>query len=157
MASFDRKFEIIMPSDYATLYRSSVSVADLSLLDPLSTTPPALVDGELTAINSTGKLIRATDPTALSFFYFEDRGDYGVQASRKAAIIRIGGFVANTILFDAALTTVGAAVMHGDITTADGLTRRGLVAHTGSNLVIGYVTKTAANNGGRLQFQQTLV
>jgi hypothetical protein len=155
MAAYDRQFEVIKP-DLSMLYRDSIEVADQGLLNPESTSPPALIDGEFVQINAAGQLIRATSLTQLSFAYLEDRGDYGAQAARKGSILRIGGYVANTIAFDAALTTLGAPVMHGDLTIG-ALTRRGLIAHASTNLVIGYVTKLAAANGGRLQFQQTLV
>jgi hypothetical protein len=157
MASYDRKFEVIKP-DLSMLYRDSIEVADTAILNPESTSPPALIDGEMMQINASGQLIRAANVTQLCFAAMEDRGDYGVQASRKVSILRIGGYVANTAVFNAGLTTLGAPVMNGDVTVGS-LTRRGLVAWstTPGDLIVGYVMKLAANNGGLLRFQQTLV
>lgn len=155
MASFDRQFEVVAP-DLSMLFRKPLEVADTRLLDPTNTAVVPLIDGEFVQVNSAYKWARASSLTQLSYAAIEDRGDYGTQASRKLSVLFIGGYEADTIAFDAALTTLGAPLMHGDLTIG-GDTRRGLVAHTSTNLVIGYVTRVAANNGGRLRFQQTLV
>lgn len=155
MASYDRQFEVVAP-DLSMLFRKPLEVADTALLDPTSTSPVSLIDGEFVQINASYKWARATDLTQLSYVTIEDRGDFGVQASRKLSTLFIGGYEADTIVFDAGLTTLGAPVMHGNVTIG-ALTRRGLIAHTSTNLVIGYVTRTSATNGGRLRFHQTLV
>ena len=155
MASYDRQFEVVAP-DLSMLFRKPLEVADTGLLDPTSTSPVSLIDGEFVQINASYKWARASDLTQLSYVSIEDRGDFGVQASRKLSVLFIGGYEADTIVFDAGLTTLGAPVMHGNVTIG-GLTRRGLIAQTSTNLVIGYVTRTAATNGGRLRFHQTLV
>ncbi len=156
MADFDRQFEVVAP-DLSMLYRKPLEVADLGLLDPNSTSPVPLIDGEFVQLNAAYKYIRATDTAQLSYATIEDRGDYGVQASRKLSALFIGGYEADTVVFDAGLTTLGAAVMHGDVTVG-AATRRGLVAWTAApNIIIGYVTRTAATNGGRLRFQQVAV
>ncbi len=154
MADFDRQFEVVAP-DLTMLYRKPLEAADTGLLDPTGTSPVPLIDGEFVQLNASYQWIRATDTTQLSYVCIEDRGDYGVQASRKLSALFIGGYEADTIVFDSALTTLGAPVMHGDVTVG-GATRRGLIAHA-TDLVVGYITRTAANNGGRLRFQQTLV
>jgi hypothetical protein len=155
MASFDRKFEIIAP-DLAMITRMPLEVADRRLVDPTNTDVVPLIDGEFVQLNTTNQFRRADNLTHLSYALLEERGDYGVQASRKLAVAFIGGYIADTIVFDSGLTTLGAPVMHGNLTIG-GSTRRGLVAHTSTNLVIGYVLRTASSNGGRLRFQQTLV
>jgi len=155
MASFDRQFEVVAP-DLSVLFRKPLEVADLGLLDPESTSPVPLIDGEFVQLNAAYKYIRSVDPTKLSYATIEDRGDYGVQASRKLSALFLGSYEADTVVFNSALTTLGAPLMIGAVTIG-GLVRAGLVAHTGSNIIIGYVNRTAATNGGRLRFQQVAV
>lgn len=156
MASYDRKFQIIAP-DLTRVFRRALPVSDPLLVNPSSTSPLAFIDGEFAAINTSYQLIRATDPTKLAYALIDDRGDGGPQgmSTHKLSICQIGGYEADTIVFDSGLTTLGAAVMIGNVTL--GGTRTGLVAQTSTNLTIGYVTKLAASNGGLLRFQQVLV
>jgi hypothetical protein len=147
--SVDRKFEVLRPT-LDRLVRTSMEVGQLGLINPVSVSPLPLVDGELVQIVG-GKLVRATDAAQPSFFWIEDRGDAGIQATRKGAIIcGGGGFWVNTPLFHASLTTEGAPVKLGAV-TIEGASRAGLVAHGGTGLLLGYVMKPAALNGGRLQ------
>lgn len=151
--SADRKFEVLRPT-LDRLVRSSQEVGNLGLTNPIGSSPVPLVDGELVQMVG-GKWVRATDATKPSFFWLEDRGDAGVQASRKgAAIVGGGNFWINTVLFDTALTTEGTAVKFGSV-TVEGIARAGLVAQGGSGIITGYVMKPAAVNGGRLQILVT--
>jgi hypothetical protein len=85
----------------------------------------------------------------------DDRGDTGVQASKKLTAIQGGGgFLCDTVVFDTAIVTRGVPVMYGAVTLEG--SRAGLIAHTGSNIVIGYTMKVAAENGGKLQVFVTL-
>jgi hypothetical protein len=148
--SVDRKFEVINPSSLDKLTRKSIEVGSLGLISPLGVTPVPLVDGELVQMVQ-GKLVRATDATKPSFFALEDRGDLGVQVSRKLSIIAGGGnFWANTVLFDPTLTTEGVALKLGTV-TIEGVARAALIAQGGSGLILGYVAKPAAINSGKLQ------
>jgi hypothetical protein len=151
----DRKFEIVRPT-LDRLVRVPLEVANTALLNPNSTSPLALCDGELVQLDSSYKWARASDAAKPSFFVIDDRGDTGVQAARKLTAVMAGGsFLANTVFFNSGLTTVGTAVMYGDV-TVESQTRAGLIAHTGSNVIIGYVTKLAAVNNSKLQFICTL-
>lgn len=155
MASYDRKFEIILPT-LDRLSRMPLEVADLGLLNPQSTSPVPLIDGELVTVDATFKWARATDASKPSFFSIEDRGDYGVQASRKLSAITSPGmnFWADTVVFDTALVTLGQAVMLGTVnnTLSGSVNRAGLIAHTGTNFKLGWVMRLAAVNGNRLRF-----
>jgi hypothetical protein len=158
MASYDRKFEVIQPT-LDRLVRKPLEVADLRLLDPTNTVVVPLIPGELVFLDSTYKWIRATDAAKPSFFSIEDRGDYGVQASRKLSAIMGGGaFECDTIVYNTAIVTVGAAVQLGTVNNSlsGTVNRAGLVASAGG-LVLGYVTRPAATNGGLLRILQTLV
>lgn len=158
MASYDRKFEVVQPT-LDRLVRKPLEVADVRLLDPTNTAVVPLIDGELVFMDSTYKWARASNAAHPSFFAIEDRGDTGVQASRKLSAIMGGGaFEADTIVYATALTTLGAAVQLGTVnnTLSGSVNRAGLVASAGG-LILGYVTKVAANNGSRLRILQTLV
>lgn len=153
--SVDRKFEVLRPT-LDRLCRAPLEVANKALLNPSSTSPLALVDGELVSLDSTGKWIRTTSATIPAFFNIEDRGDTGVQASGKlAAIVGGGSFWANTVIYDDTTLVVGSPLMWGTV-TVESLARSGVLLRTGSNLILGYVLKLPANNGGKLQFINTL-
>lgn len=156
MASFDRQFEVVRPS-LDKLTRANLEVADTRILDPQSTSPLALIDGEFMQEDGNYKMIRTIDGGGSvdrpSYATIEWRGDYGVQASRKLAILRVGGYEADTLVFNSGLTTLGAAVQVGSVTLGGGA-RSGLVASAGG-FIIGYITRVAASNGGRLRFLQT--
>lgn len=147
--SVDRKFEVLRPT-LDRLVRASIEVGQLGLVNPINVSPVALVDGELLQM-AAGKWVRATNDALPAFFNLEDRGDIGVQATRKmSAIVGGGAFWINTPLFNPALTTEGAAVKLGSV-TIEGAPRAALIAQGGTGLIIGYVMKVAGNNGGRLQ------
>lgn len=158
MASYDRKFEVIQPT-LDRLVRKPLEVADLRLLDPTNVAVVPLIPGELVQLDSTYKWVRASAAASPSFFSVEDRGDYGVQASRKLSAIMGGGaFECDTIVYNTGLTTVGAAVQLGTVNNSlsGSVNRAGLVASAGG-LVLGYVTRPAAVNNGLLRILQTLV
>lgn len=153
----DKRFEIVMPTDWSRLSRPAMEVADKDLLNPLVASPKVpLMDGEFVSENSEYKLIRATDQAAPAYALIEWRGAHEVQAAGKVAILRGGTYEADTIVYDSTSLVLHSALMHGDCTVG-GLTRRGLLLRTGSNLILGYVTKLPATNGGRLRFIQTAV
>lgn len=158
MASYDRKFEVIQPT-LDRLVRKPLEVADLRLLDPTNVAVVPLIPGELVQLDATYKWVRGSSAAAPSFFSVEDRGDYGIQASRKLSAIMGGGaFECDTIVYNTGLTTVGAAVQLGTVNNSlsGSVNRAGLVASAGG-LVLGYVTRPAAVNGGLLRILQTLV
>jgi hypothetical protein len=157
MASFDRQFEVVRPS-LDKLTRMSLEVADTRLLDPNETAVVPFIDGEFAQVDANYQWVRAADAARPSSAIIEWRGDYGVQAARKLSVLRCGGYEADTIVFDAALTTLGAGLGLGTVNNAavGSVNRAGLIA-VGGNLIIGYVTRVAANNGGRLRFLQTQV
>lgn len=159
MATYDRRFEVVFPTSWDRLMRPSMDVADKDLLNPNVSAPKVpLIDGEFVTENSEYKLVRATDfsPVIPAYAYIEWRGDLGVQGSGKAAILKGGTYEADTIVFDGAGLALHSPLMVGACTVG-GSTRSGLILRTGANFVIGYVTKLAATNGGRLRFIQTAV
>lgn len=155
MATFDRKFEIIQPT-LDRLMRKPLEVADLGLLNPTGTSPVPLIDGEIVQVNSSYKWARGTDAAKPGFFCIEDRGDYGVQASRKLSAVLGPTFEADTVVFDTAIATLGQALVAGAVNNSlsGSVARWGLVP-AGAGIVIGYVMRLPANNGNRLRFIQT--
>lgn len=144
----DRKFEVLRPT-LDRLVRASIEVGQLGLINPVGVAPVPLCDGELLQMLG-GKWVRATNADLPSFFNLEDRGDIGIQATRKmSAIVGGGAFWINTVLFDPTLTTEGAKVQLGTV-TLEGVPRAALVPQT-TGLTIGYVMKPSVLNGGRLQ------
>ena len=159
MSTNDRRFEVVYPTSWDRLMRPAMDVADKDLLNPNVASPKVpLMDGEFLTENSEYKLVRATDigATVPAYAWIEWRGDTNVQGSGKGAIIKGGTYEADTIIFDSTSLVLHSKLMIGAV-TVDGLTRCGLVLHTGVNFVIGYVTKLPATNGGRLRFLQTAV
>lgn len=153
---YGNKFEVVRPSLDA-LTRMVLPMADTALLDPTNAIP--LIAGEFLQINSQYQWMRAASPTALAFCNIEDQGDYGVQGAGKVTCLAGGTYEANTLVFDTALTTLGAPVMLGTVNNdlTGEVDRSGLIAHTGTNLVIGFVSRVASNNGNKLRFFQNLV
>jgi hypothetical protein len=156
MATFDRKFEIIQPT-LDRLMRKPLEVANLGLLNPTGTVPVPLIDGEIVQVDASYKWARGTDATKPGFFCIEDRGDYGVQASRKLSAILGPTFEADTVVFDdVGIVTLGMALMAGTVNNAlsGSVARWGLIP-AAVGITLGYVTRLPAGNGGRLRFIQT--
>ncbi len=157
MSTNDKKFEIVSPTDWSRLNRPPFEVADKDLLNPRVASPKVpLMDGEFLQLNSEYKLVRATDLVAPAYALIEWSGAYETQASGKVAVLMGNTYMADTIVFDATSLVLHSPLQHGDVTVG-GLTRRGLVLRTATNLILGYVTKLPASNGGRLRFLQTAV
>ncbi len=151
MASYDRQFEIKYPT-LDLVYRQAITVADPLLVDPNSTSPLALIDGELVQFDTTQKWARATNVAAPSYFVIDERGDTTVQVSKRLSAVCGPSMFVDTVVFNTALTTLGASVGLGSVTL--GGTRAGLVA-SGGNYILGYIVKVAATNGGKLQVHVT--
>lgn len=159
MSTNDRRFEVVFPTSWDRLMRPAMEVADKDLLNPNVASPKVpLMDGEFMTENSEYKLVRATDfsPTVPAYAWIEWRGDLGVQGSGRGAILKGGTYEADTIVFDGTGLLHHSALMVGAVTVG-GLVRSGLVLRTGANFIIGYVTRLAASNAGRLRFIQTAV
>ncbi len=156
MLTVDRKFEILRPS-LDRLEREALVVSNNLLVDPTSTSPLAIVDGEFLQRDSNNKWTRTVDSEKPSFACIDERGDYGPQGMKRLTCIVAGGsYLADTVLYTATSLVVGSKLMAGNITDPDGNTRSGLLLHTGANLIVGYVTRLQANNNGKLQFMCTL-
>lgn len=156
--------------DVMPVQRADFALADKTLADPLNAV--ALVDGEWMTLDSSSKLVRAAaiaTPTdqALknSWPLWAERGrtDVRSMADVKMPILWMNQWEFNTRIFDAAATASnGAAItaMHQPLKVATitigARNYVGLVGHGGSgdsNIIVGYVTKLPAANGGKLRLR----
>jgi hypothetical protein len=147
-------------SDILATQRRDFPLADKTLADPLNSV--ALVDGEWMVIDSSYKLVRATDietgannATQTSYVLFAERGRYDVRAMAdvKMPIVFMGEYEADTRIYSAVgLTSVGQPLMVQTIAIG---TRNysGLIAHAGGGQpIVGRVTRLPQYNGGQLRF-----
>lgn len=134
--------------------RKDLVLADRTLASPSNANP--LLDGEFLEYDGNKKAIRAGGDI-LSWAVWAERGRTDVQALGRVPVLYMGTYEADTLIFDGAALTHGAALMVDNV-TIDTLTKSGLRLHGGgAELVIGYVTRLPAINGNRLRFMQTLV
>jgi len=140
-------------SDVQDIGRRDFAVADKTLVNP--TNPNCIVDGEFLSLNMDYQLVRSVNGV-LGFATFAERGRFDVQAIGKLTVLYYKPYEADTRVFTAAgLALGGPLTISGAVVTSDGVTRSGLIA-SGGGIVLGYVTRLPANNGGRLRFLKTL-
>lgn len=156
-------------SDILATQRRDFALADKTLAEPLNAV--ALVDGEFMVLNSSYKLVRASDVTVLGdpalqtgYPLFAERGRYDIRAMAdvKMPVIWLGEFEVDTRLFDAAVSIgSGAPITFAGqplkvATIAIGSRNySGLVGHGGAadaHPIVGRVTRLPASNGGKLRF-----
>lgn len=158
MASYDRKFEITRPTLDRLVRDAGRVIANAQLLDP--TYSLSIVDGEFMQLDSTGKIIRSADASKPSFACIDDRGDTGIQVTKRLTLLMGGSYQAKTRIYADALAgaAFGTALDIGTVNSAQSgsVNRTGLVAHT-SGLIHGYVLKSPVDATGLLEFIQTLV
>lgn len=146
-------FRLISPVE--KIERRDFPVADRSILNPNGANP--LLDGEFMELDATApnKVIRAAG-LKLSWAVFAERGRSDTQATGKVPLLYIGAYEADTLIMSDAGLGHGDPLMVDDVTIGV-LTKSGLKKHGGgADLVIGYVLRTPAQNGGKLRFMWTL-
>lgn len=151
-------------SDISKDWVKDFQLADKTLASPANVL--ALTDGEWMTLDVNGKLIRGADLTQAagtaaakrSFPLWAERGRYDVQALKKAPIIWLGEWEADTRVFDASagagITDTMQPLMVAVIsTTGPQGTRKysGLIRHTGSAPIVALVTRLHTANGGKLR------
>jgi hypothetical protein len=156
--------------DVLPVQRADFPLAVPSLADPLNAV--VLVDGEWMALNSSYQIVRATDvttpgaeATARSYPLWAERGrsDVLAQGNRKMPVLWMGHWEFNTRIFDAAAAVgTGSAITAVDqplkvaTITIGGRNYTGLVGSDTNDpgaIVVGYVTRLPANNGGKLRLR----
>ena len=155
MAQYRNKFKVVAPG-LTGLTRRAAPATDADAL--IKTAATALMDGELVQYDGSGNFKRADTVTTLSYHVITDMSDTGAQASRKIDAIVVGSYICSTQVFDATSLVLGSPLMLGtNIDVGDGLAiRSGVLLHdaVAGKVVIGYVTKLPANNGGLLEFHR---
>lgn len=158
--------------DVLPVVRRDFPLADKTLVNPDNTL--VLTDGEWMTLDSSYKLVRAADVAAagnaaaatnLQFPLWAEQGRYDVQAmaERKPPVLWMGGWEFETRVFDpAAVVNGGAAIsalwqpLKVASITIGARVYSGLVGHAGAadtDLVVAYVTKLPADNGGWLRIR----
>jgi hypothetical protein len=141
-------------SEFQTLHRRPFELDDPTLLRPATSANP-LIMGEWLNLTDNYKMERGADDLSVpSWPYFAEEGRYEVQAIDKGPFLYMGGFEADTMVFDGtAITAVGQPLFVGNVTVSS-LTRKGLkgIAAPTTEVAIGFVTRLPANNNGWLRF-----
>lgn len=136
-------------------HRRDIDVADADLLDPNSSSPLPLEQGEWVAADSDGKMDRITSSSRTAVQVWTQRGDYGAQALDKVSVLFIGEYEAETDMYDAAETYAIGEPLTAKSVTIDAETRAGLTndVTAGTDFIVGYVTKTPGDDG-KLRFRK---
>lgn len=151
-------FELV--TELQTLNRRDFSVADETSLVPISARP--LVEGEWLELDANYKLVRGGDNNAATadeglsmntFVVHTERGRYDVQAIKKANVLMLGMYEAETQIVDTTGLVLGDALTVQDITIG-GVVRRGLkkASNTAGRVVVGYVSKLYASGPAKVRF-----
>ena len=130
-------------------HRRDFAVADRDLLQPNSTSPLALEQGEWVAADSDGNMDRITSSVLSAVQVWTQRGDFTAQAIDKVSCLFIGEYEADTDMFDSARTYAVGDTLTAKSVTIDGSTRAGLTNDVdgGSDFLVGFVTKAPGDDG----------
>lgn len=143
-------FELI--TELQTLNRRDFSLADPSILKPLSALP--LIEGEWLELDANYKLARGTGTSPASFPVHTERGRYDTQSIGKTNVLFSGQYEAETSVIEGAIGTfvVGYHVKLAAVTAGANTGRVGLKICTAGqpvtgDVVVGVVTKVNATTG----------
>lgn len=143
-------------SALASIDRKDFAPADPTLLDFENANP--LEMGEWLTFDTNQKVVRAANPGVRPgpYMMFAEKGRSDTQgiSGGKVPILFQGGYWAQTTLFTGT-PALGAELEVAEVLVGS-MSKRGLQT-VSTGVAIGFVTKRAADNGGWLQFQQTLV
>jgi hypothetical protein len=156
MSAFRNKFAVIAPGLSGLTRRAAPAVDADALIKAPAT---ALMDGEFVQYDGSGNFKRADTLTGVAYHVISDYGDSGLQASRKIDAIVVGSYVCNTLIFDPTGLALNAPLMLSlavDISDGYGAIRAGVILHDAvvTKIIVGFVTKLPANNGGLLEFHR---
>ena len=141
-------------SEFTTIQRRSKEPTDPTILKPTSVNP--LLDGEWLKLHATlDKVQRGSGDAGAdepSWAWFAEQGRYEVQAIQRGPLLWLGEYEVDTKIVDGTgITTNGQPLMVSDVTIG-GLVKRGLKLRTGTNHIVGRVTKLPGINGNFLRF-----
>lgn len=146
----------IVGESHANLLIKSYAVETPALLNHNNANP--LEMGEWLTINANNRVARAANPGVppgpFPLYAEKGRSDtQGISGRGKVPIIMAGSYIGESIIINVAVApALGARLEVADVTYLT-LTKSGLQTHAGgANPVVGHVLRTAASNGGWLQF-----
>jgi hypothetical protein len=135
------------------IIRRSFPLADPTILKPSNANP--LVQGEWLGLNTSYKMARGAGAQSIPTRpNWAEKGRYDTQVIGKVPILWLGDFEADTLIFGANITALHQPLYVTDV-TYNSLTKQGLdyLAVTTTEILVGYVTRLPANNGGWLRFR----
>jgi hypothetical protein len=137
------------------LTRRDFEVNSVNYVDPEHA--DVILMGEFVELNDSYKIIRGTGADVPHFAVFVEKGRSDIQAIRMMTCLFLGGYEADTLIFDSlAPPALGAKLEVDPAVTYNGKTVSGLKTW-GAGAHIGYVTRRAVNNNDYLRFLQTMV
>ena len=144
-------------SDVQDIGRRDFTLANKNDINP--TNPACIIDGEFVSLTLDYQIARSA-AGVLGFAVFAEKGRFDVQAIGKLTVLMYKPYEADTRVFVPGGTlalgqplSIAASV---DIHDGAGAVRTGLAGASGDQIVLGYVTRMPATNGGRLRFLKTL-
>jgi hypothetical protein len=143
-------FELV--TDVQDLIRRDFTLANQAIINP--TNPNPLLDGEWVALNSAYQIDRAATGV-LGFAVFAEKGRFDVQAIGKTTVLFAKPYEADTRIFTTTGLVLGGALKISATVSYNSQTVSGLIAYD-TGIIIGYVTRLPANNGGKLRFLKTI-
>lgn len=139
-----------MITEVQTITRRDFTVADRDLLVPSNSNP--LTMGEWLQLDANYEVIRG-DGTVPAFAMFVETGRSDIQAIGKVTTLFLGAYEAETLIFNSGAAPALGAALEVATVTYDSKSKSGLQTQA-TGLTVGYVTRTAASNGGYLRFIQ---
>jgi hypothetical protein len=166
-------------SDMITVTRRNFPVVDRTLIDPFNAN--VYLDGEWMVVTNEQKIQRATD-LALDgakvsyngnivppYLWWNERGRTDVQALGSGTLLYAGWYEGETRIFKAtakqdgnapeqypAISYVGQPLQVATITVGTRVLSGLVGAVDATVMIVGFVTRLPATNGGKLRFQSRL-
>ena len=146
-------FEVTRPGE-GRVCRRSYKVSDAGLVDPRSTSPLPLLQGEWVDVNNDGELARVTTSTRNAFIFCDIPGDSSNQAKAMGTVIEDRDMTVRTKIYNAALTYVINDLVTAKTVTISGQNRAGLTNDVlNGNFIVGVVSKPPATAGDWMEIR----
>jgi hypothetical protein len=140
-------------SPISSTQRRDYEIDDTDLLNPRET--DAIAQGEWVVLNTDGKVERAVAAQANIWQVWTQLGDYSAQALGKITVLQLNDYEGETDMFDGGRTYVIGERLAVAAVSIDGVTRSVLTNDIdGADYIVGTVTKSDDDNGGKLRFQK---
>lgn len=154
MAKYSETFRLITP--LSMVHREDFPLTDEGLFDPTNANPLMMGEWlEFTSGSSEKKMARATNATVPTFACFGEKGRTDMQAAKKAPLLYMGPYIAESKIIDPAGSWTHGCKLKAATVVYESLNRAGLKVDDGK-FVVGYCLRTPTNNGGWLRFIRTV-